>query len=105
MSNMFCFTETHLKHKPKYDVTDFSDNWTSVFKHGLALSYNSENIDLVDEFQMILICIKGKLISVLTLKVEYCTVLCYKLKVGLCMVVHRVRCTLKVERSMVHGAY
>ena len=53
--DMFCFTETHLKQKPKYDVTEFSDNWTSVFKHtehGLALSYNSENIEFVDEFQM-----------------------------------------------------
>ena len=53
--NIFCFTETHLNVEPRLDETDLSENWNSVFKHtehGLALCYNSDNIELVEEFQM-----------------------------------------------------
>ena len=53
--DIFCFTETHLKQKPTHDVSDFSENWASVFKHtehGLALTYNAEHVELVKEFKM-----------------------------------------------------
>ena len=55
LCDIFCFTETHLQQEPMYDVKDFADNWKSIFKHtdhGIALCYNSEHIDYVDQFQM-----------------------------------------------------
>ena len=55
LCDIFCFTETQLQQDPLYDVNNFSDSWNSIFKHtdhGLALCYNSEHIDYVDQFEM-----------------------------------------------------
>ena len=53
--SIFCFTETHLDGQQKVDVSHVSEEWKSVLKpteHGLALCYNSESIELIEEFQM-----------------------------------------------------
>ena len=55
LCDIFCFTETQLQQEPMNDVNDFSDSWNSIFKHtdhGLALCYNSEHIEYVDQFEM-----------------------------------------------------
>ena len=52
---ILCFTETHLNHRPNCDVDDYVNTWHTFFKyteHGIAISYNTEFIELIDEIPM-----------------------------------------------------
>ena len=53
-SDMFCFTETHIKDKPTITINTLNDNWSNVFKgteHGLAFCYKNETVAFIEEFE------------------------------------------------------
>jgi ATP-dependent DNA helicase PIF1 len=49
-SDIFCFTETHIKDLPLIRITELTNTWSDVFKntaHGLAFCYNNETINFI----------------------------------------------------------
>ena len=52
--NLFCFTETHVNHRPFSNIETYMEGWVDIHKktnHGLAICYNASKVRIIQEFE------------------------------------------------------